>query len=266
MIMFLFGASLMLVLLVYMTFVEPKRVVIERVVVRDRQLADKLHGLRVVHLSDLHLKKDLGLRERLLLEKLSDLKPDLIFFSGDFVDNREAIPVMQSFARLLSARIGVFAVAGNNDHHAIHPTDLSHLLADTPVQILSNTNRRLSLPNGEYIWIVGVDDPTTGHDNLSGSLPVLPQDPIIMLCHSPALFKAASAAGVRLLLTGHTHGGQVRIPGVVQIFHKVKGGGPLLGLYREQETFMYINRGIGTRTVPFRFLCPPEITVLEFTH
>jgi len=242
---------------------EPFMLAIERQQVFLSRLPKELDGLRLVHLSDFHYGPLTDSRhlER-AVKAANDLRPDLIALTGDYIsqDRVYAAPCAELVGRL-RARFGVFAVLGNHDHW----TDAA-LIADLfraeGIQLLINEGMRLEL-RGQSFWMAGVDDTMVGLEDLSLALAGSSDDEMrLLLAHNPIILRRAARAGVDLVLSGHTHGGQVTLRP-----EKSRSGRPrrrlLRGLGRRGNTQIYVTRGLGTVVLPIRYGCPPEVSVLE---
>ena len=143
-------------------------------------------------------------------------------------------------------------------------SELKNDLASSGIDILINERRRIRLPNGRYLWLLGVDDPKYGYDKIGKTLQDVPHGiPSILLSHSPRIFEEAVSENINLVLAGDTHGGQVGIPFLVKMSAYANRDKYLKGLFEEKTTKMYVNRGIGTKTLALRFFCRPEISVIE---
>lgn len=222
-------------------------------------------GLRLVQLSDIHH----GLYTRLdeverAVELTNRLEPDLVALTGDFVTSspRYIRPVARALGGL-RARLGCFAVLGNHDHR-VGAEAVAAALEAHGVEVLRNRHERLRR-NGSSLTIAGVDDIGYGEDDLPRALRgVDAASPTILLCHNPAVLPLAAASGVDLVLSGHTHGGQVDLPRL-RSFVRTRGLRIPFRYGWEQvgETQIYISRGIGTVVFPFRLQCSPEIPVLR---
>src|SRR5216684_3255364 len=242
---------------------EPFMLAIERQQIFLRRLPKSLDGLRIVHLSDLHYGP---LTDSRHLERAvrvaNNLQPDMIALTGDYIskERRYAAPCAELVGRL-RARFGVYAVLGNHDHW----TDaalITDLFRAEGVTMLVNEGMRLDL-RGESFWLAGVNDTMVGLEDLSLALAGSSDDEMkLLLAHNPIILRRAARAGVDLVLSGHTHGGQVTLRP-----EKNRSGRPrrrlLRGLGRRGNTQIYVTRGLGTVVLPIRYGCPPEVSVLE---
>lgn len=231
-------------------FVEPYRPVVTHATVRLQKLAPGTR-LRIVHISDVHSERRARLEAR-LPELISAEHPDLIVFTGDAVNESEGLPVFRKMMGGLTHVAPVFAVRGNWDNSGIY--------AGTGVRELRGDTAELSV-RGQKVAVAGEGFYGFG---LRKELSALPPDVVsLALIHTPdAVFDAPHAS---LVLAGHTHGGQVRMPWYGALVTLSKYGKRLeSGLYRVDDSWLYVNRGIGMeKGAPVRFLCRPEVTVLD---
>lgn len=262
--MVIFGLVL---LLLYGLAARSGGVVVERVGVPLSGLPAELDGLTIVHISDLHYgfgrfrsKDSVAQITRLI----SSLDPDLIVFTGDLLD-RSADPAITDTLPLegLKAPLGVYAVMGNHDHH-FGKEKIARSLADSGIEALVNRSVRIE-KNGRHFWLIGLDDPLTGDPDLARAMAPIPSgDFKILLVHAPDFAPLAARTGIQLQLSGHSHGGQVRLPGVGALYWPPLGREYPLGLHQVpgSRTLVYTNRGLGTTVLPLRLFCPPEVTLL----
>lgn len=224
-------------------------------------------GLRLVQLSDIHH----GLYTRLeeverAVELTNRLQPDLVALTGDFVTNshRYVRPVARALGRL-RATLGVYAVLGNHDHR-VDPDAVAEALEERGVRVLRNRHVQLRR-NGSRLTLAGVDDLGYGADDLRQALRgAMADSATVLLCHNPAVLPQAAACGVDLILSGHTHGGQMDAPRLRSFMHVRGLRVPLRfrqGWDEVGGTQIYISRGIGTVVVPIRLRCPAEIPLLR---
>lgn len=236
---------------------------VERHEIALRRLPRELDGLRIVQLSDIHHSPFTG-RSQIMhaIETANSLEPDIIALTGDYVshDPSYASPCAEMLGRL-RARHGVYAVLGNHDHwtDAALITDLFRLAG---IQVLVNEGMRFEL-GGASFWLAGVDDTMVGLEDLPLALAGSRADEMkLLLAHNPIILRRAARAGVDLVLSGHTHGGQITWRS-----EKSASGRPrrriLRGLGRRGQTQIYVTRGLGTVVLPVRYGCPPEVSLLE---
>jgi predicted MPP superfamily phosphohydrolase len=229
-------------------------------------------GYRIVQLSDIHLDE---YTEPFFLEhvvrKVNALAPDLVLITGDFITHGSLTFIAGGHALHRCAEILTtltaplrYAVLGNHDVSYNAPAVIQALTTHgTPVLV----NQYLPIErNGARLWICGVEDPGTGHPDLDLSVPAKPDGPVLLMAHEPdyADDVIAHPRGplVDLMLAGHSHGGQVRLPFLGPLILPPMAEKYPEGLYRFNQMQLYVNRGLGTVGLPFRLNCPPEITVL----
>jgi predicted MPP superfamily phosphohydrolase len=236
---------------------------ITEIVIRMRRLSTAHEGLRIVHLSDIHLSLYTPIEE---VQRVVDLAnsehPDLIALTGDYVTFSPSYiwPAARALGRL-RARMGIFAVLGNHDFR-VSADEMTRALRAQRIRVLRNSHYPLRSGRGT-LWLVGVDDLWGAFEDLQGAMHSVPaQDPKILLCHNPLAIGRASRLGIDLMLSGHTHGGQVRLP-LIRSFYRSKFGERFVeGWNQLGDTQIYISRGIGKVVLPVRLACPPEITCL----
>ncbi|HEX5482291.1 MAG TPA: metallophosphoesterase [Terriglobia bacterium] len=221
-------------------------------------------GLKIVHLTDIHLSLFTSIEEVHRVVTIANLlKPDIVALTGDYVTFSPSYirPVAQALGRL-RARLGIFAVLGNHDFR-VDPEEVTRALRAQRIRVLRNSHYALR-SNGGTLWLAGVDDLWFACDDLHAAMRSIPaSDPKILLCHNPDAIGRASRLGVDLMLSGHTHGGQVRLP-ILRSFYRSKPGERFIdGWNQLGSTQIYISRGIGKVVVPVRVACPPEITCLR---
>lgn len=264
---FVVSLALFQLLWVYAWIIEPNWLDVTRHESWFTTLPEEFNGLVVAHLSDLHMR-GYGARERRVLELLAEARPDVIAVTGDFTLEGSDPAAIRRFLEALSKQkpaFGIWAVLGNHDHwYPPAPTDraVRKLFADAGVALLVNEWGRIG-KKLDTLTLVGVDDPFSGLDNLGESLRGTQRTPFaILLAHAPQIFVKADLTKFDLVLTGHTHGGQVRLPGLGALWLPAGSEGYDSGWFYGQYARMYVTRGVGTSILPVRFLCRPEIALI----
>ncbi len=241
---------------------EADTLIVETVQIHLKRLPKNLDGWRIAHLSDIHHSPFTSLEHiSRAVEIANELKPDMVFLTGDFVSHeREYIaPMAQAMGRLKS-EFGTFACLGNHDHRTDAALVTDSLRAEN-IRVLINEGFRFSA-RGASFWLGGTDDYMVGLTDLPAALRgSFPDEMKMLLAHNPKTLYRAARAGVDLMFSGHTHGGQVRLRGEEKkILPRRRFAS---GLYRRKDSQMYITRGIGTVVLPVRFGCPPEVSLIE---
>jgi predicted MPP superfamily phosphohydrolase len=232
--------------------VEPYRIEVTHSSVQ----ASLTRPLKIAHLSDLHTS-GLGRREQHLLDLLDAEQPDVIVITGDTLTWGRHYYNIRPLLSRLHAPLGVWLVRGNWENYRPLQNEWA-FYSELGIHFLLNEAR----PIRRDIWIAGLDDPSNGTPNLDAALRTVPQRVyVIAAFHAPGFFDNV-AGRVPLVLAGHTHGGQVRLP-LVPVFWLPRGSGRFLaGWYAERGSRMYVSRGIGTSFLPMRFRCRPELSII----
>jgi predicted MPP superfamily phosphohydrolase len=227
-------------------------------------LPEAFSGLRVAQISDIHHGLFLS-RESLAeaVQQTNRLDADIVALTGDFVTySRANIEPAAEILGRLRARYGVFAILGNHDFR-VGADAITSALQRRRIEVLRNRHIPLWL-RGESLYLAGVDDYGYGAD-VRRAMRGVPRDAAtVLLAHNPRLISLAARNGVSLVLSGHTHGGQVNLP----LLGTVYGRSPerlryKIGWDRMGTTQIYVSRGIGTIVLPWRLRCPAEIAHLE---
>ena len=226
-------------------------------------LDEDLAGVRVLLASDFHAGPFLApeaLEET--FARLMTLRPDLILLAGDFatVVLAEVVPTLPAY-RALDAPLGVFGVLGNHDHYTGEPETLIRMLESTGIQFLQNRSVTLERGSGR-LFLAGIDDLLCGEPRLDDAIKDRPDGlPSLLLSHNPDVFPEAVERGVSLVLAGHTHGGQWRVPGM-PVLVRMSRYRLDEGRYSAGDSQLVVSRGLGATGFPFRIACPPEAVLL----
>jgi predicted MPP superfamily phosphohydrolase len=239
------------------------RRVVERVVVPVSGLPPQLDGLTIAQLSDIH--SGLFMSESQMkdyVEIANALKPDLVALTGDFVaTSNSQVPAFIRAISKLEAKHGVYGCLGNHDMFTDSEEALARGFRDAGFKLLRNENELIEI-EGAKLNIIGVDYIGRTDPPLSEVLRPIPlEGTTILLLHSPKLFPDAAKAGIHLTLSGHTHGGQIVLPIGDFILTIVRFDTMFIaGLFKIDNSHLYVNRGLGTTGPPIRINAPPEIT------
>ncbi len=272
----------------YSTCIEPRRYVI-----RHKSISmpgPPIDHLRILHLSDFHFYKRQNRRKE-FIQSLTDTPVDLIFITGDLIDNDSGINICLMALRHLKAKYGVYCVLGNHDYYhtsirnIMEPTGpipqnttrkrnrtdyLIQGLHDLGIHVLINQRKQIEV-EGHPITIVGIDDPYVERDNIPKAFENYKKNgPCFVLVHSPEKTGEIASYHPDAVFMGHTHGGQIRLPFVGPLITRSRAPRHLSeGLHRLNSTYFHTSRGLGVSLMThIRFFCPPEITYfnIHFTQ
>lgn len=251
---------------------------ITEVPIVSEKIPENFSGYRIAQISDLH-NAQFGKDNANLLEKLRSCNPDIVVLTGDLVDSYQTdIAVSIAFAQKAAEIAPVYYVTGNHESRISQYNALLEGLSDSGVTILQNASVTLEKA-GEQITLLGVQDPSFQTDYLFGDAQSVidsvlsqmmadTQGYTILLSHRPELFDIYAENGVDLVLTGHAHGGQFRLPFVGGLIAPGQGFFPEYdaGVFTSNHTSMVVSRGIGNSILPLRINNRPEIVVVELSR
>ncbi|MEJ2502782.1 MAG: metallophosphoesterase [Gemmatimonadota bacterium] len=250
----------------YAALVEPRRLQVRRSAIHHRGLHPDLEGFRIAVLSDFHAGRltPPAVIRRAVRQTLAE-RPHLIALPGDFLDRRpHELEQAFRYLRGLRAPYGVFAVPGNHDRKHFDLAEWRAAVARHPtIRDIANAHVLLKVGRAR-LCVAGIDDLQRGHPRLH--LPSFEdRDLTLLLAHNPDQAERSRRAvdAVDLVLSGHTHGGQIRIPHLGAIHRKSNIYDH--GLRRRPWTQVYTSRGIGTTALPVRLAAPPEVAILTLT-
>jgi predicted MPP superfamily phosphohydrolase len=245
---------------------EPFLITVEHQPVVLNKLPPALNGFKIVQLSDLHHSPFTGTEQiERAIEMANRLEPDIVALTGDYISHdRSYAAACAEMVGRLRARYGVYAVLGNHDHW----TDaalITDLFRAEGIHVLVNEGLRFAHGDASF-WLAGVDDTMVGLEDLPLALAgSIESEMKLLLAHNPIILRRAARAGVDLVLSGHTHGGQIAWRS-----EKNLSGRPrrrlLKGLGRRGQTQIYVTRGLGTVVLPIRYGCPPEVSLIELRN
>jgi len=232
---------------------------------------ERLNGFTVAMLSDFHYDPYFSVHPlRAAIAMVNRLHPDLIALTGDFVsvplvgDETKAAFAAEPCARLLrqmTAPHGLWAVMGNHDD-ATDAEHVTHALQAENIRVLANQSEPIE-QDGSRFWLAGVNDVISGTADLSKTMHGVPVgEPVILLAHEPDFADEASQYPIDLQLSGHSHGGQIRIPFLPPLYLPELAKKYVWGTYHVGPLTLHTSAGLGTIGIPMRLNCPPEVTVL----
>lgn len=240
----------------YIFFIEPYQL---ETTLHQVSLGPGRNLLKVAHISDLHTK-GLGAIEQRLIDVIKAYKPDLIAITGDITTPGGTPKGYEDVLAQLKAPLGVYFVRGNWEYW--EPVkELTEIFQRQG--IIDITNKTLELD--DQVWLIGFDDELAGSPDLELLTELPKKTKVISLFHSPNLFNSISDK-IDLALAGHSHGGQVRIPGLTSIWTPEGTGEFEAGWFQQGRAKMYVSRGIGNSILPVRFNCRPEIAFVEVEY
>ncbi len=239
--------------------IEPRRPVAESVKL---MLNDFPGLLRAVHIADLHMHQ----KSRFMAcvaKMINSFDPDFIFLTGDLVEHEDELPGCIEWLKELKCKFCTYFVLGNWEHWSgTLRSGIISKLQSIGIKTLYNSGETIDW-NGGRFFIAGIDCAHYGKPEPRLAFKTHPKDICtIALSHAPAGIEHLIPFNPDLVLSGHTHGGQVRIPGIGALKTPPASGRFEQGLYQVSSTKLYVNRGIGTSIYPVKFLCPPEVTHL----
>ncbi|WHY79161.1 metallophosphoesterase [Neobacillus sp. WH10] len=249
--------------------IEPSLLDIQEQQIKHPLIPKSFEGIKMVQFSDTHLGFQYTLSQfKKLAAKINDLKPDIILFTGDLMDEpnkyteiNNLLPILEK----LHAPLGKYCIFGNHDHGGYGSEIYRNIMETTNFNVLLNESIPIKLKDGSSIYLLGIDDAMLGSPDLPLALKKVPDNRFtLLLSHAPDLADSAMQYPIHWQISGHSHGGQVKIPFIGALVKPPFAQKYPEGLYsigEENPLTLYVNRGIGTTRLPFRFLAKPELTI-----
>ncbi|MDH5680352.1 MAG: metallophosphoesterase [Spirochaetota bacterium] len=222
-------------------------------------------GYKIVQISDIHCSAFIrGDYLSEVIHQVNNLAGDLLVLTGDYLtgmNDRKYFPEFLEALKKVDSRYSISAVLGNHEFWENQDDYVEQALTNAGVRVLRNSHQVISR-GGENLYLVGIDDITFKRDDIQLATSGVPLDKLtVLLSHNPDFIPTASKYSFSLMLSGHTHGGQVQLPFIGPVIVPSRFGRRYAeGLHKMNDSYLYVNRGIGVISPPIRFLCRPEIT------
>lgn len=243
---------------------------LEQHALRLKRLPDAFRGMRIVQITDFHYAEFTeGWFLRDVVRRVNQLKPDMVLLTGDFISIG---PLPHSYARrhmpecaaILSEIVCPLRYASLGNHDMEVGADyVTGPLREHGIPTL--VNQAIALERGgQRLWLAGLGSACSDDADPAAAIPTAAQtgkEPVIVMAHEPDILPEVARYNADLMLSGHTHGGQIRLPLLPPLVLPPYGKRYVEGIFRHGPTQLYVNRGIGAVGIPFRFNCPPEVTV-----
>lgn len=253
----------------YANQIEPTRLQINQISFKSPKITTNLNNLKIIQFSDTHLGFQYSLQQlEKIITTINDYEPDLICFTGDLIDDPNSFtninPVINELKRL-KAPLGKFAIYGNHDHGGYGTKLYKKIMDAANFNILMNSSEIIVKDTCSF-YLLGIDDAILGKPNFDKLLTNVPEQSLkILLSHAPDLADYAAKKKIDFQLSGHSHGGQIKLPLFGAIVKPPFAEKYIEGKYTvkaDHELTLYVNRGLGTTRLPFRFLSRPELTII----
>ncbi len=256
---------MIIILFIYSAFIEPSILIVKNINFRDNKIKN---NLKIVLFSDTHFNAFYGeYQMQKIVEKINAENPDIIIFSGDLMDSYSSSPPNTTYIiehlKNLNAKIAKYSIYGNHDYGGKAEKVYKDIMEDSGFELLKN---QIKFNDDVGICIVGIDDYIFGKPNKSILNETNENYYNILITHEPDLVDKLNIDNVNLILSGHTHGGQVKIPFITKYVLPYGGRNYVDGLYSFEnkiKTKLYVTTGIGLSQIRLRFLNPPEIIVFN---
>lgn len=247
--------------------IEPASLQITNEFITLHNVPTPFNGFKIIQFSDTHIGFQYSFTQlEKLVKKINDQNADLIVFTGDLIDEPQTFQSSERLIEILQqlrAKHGKFWIYGNHDHGGYGTDMVKEIMNQADFQLLKNSHKNIVLEN-ESITLAGVDDLILGSADLESALMnSIPEQFTVLLAHEPDYADTAVNYPVDVQLSGHSHGGQVRLPFIGHLYTPFYAEKYIQGKYElnNGNFLLYVNRGIGTTRLPFRFLCKPELHI-----
>ncbi|MCC0629687.1 metallophosphoesterase [Clostridioides sp. ES-S-0171-01] len=259
---------------IYSVAIEPSLLIVKKynisengTLIKSDTIGSKSESIKVVQISDTQIGSFYSTKNlKRVANKINTLNPDIIVFTGDLIDYSNKNPDIDEITTILlsmDARLGKFSVFGNHDYMYKLPRYYRQIMKNSNFNLLINENKKIKLEDDKYINILGVDEILNGNPNIKYlESQIDNKDFNLLLAHEPDLVDMLSEDVMNLVLSGHSHGGQIRLPIKGALVTPPYGRKYTKGFYDINGNNLYVSSGLGSTKLPFRFFNIPEI--IEF--
>lgn len=266
------GAFLLLVgicLFIYARYIEPQLLIVHNEKIVSERIKKEAAPLKFVQFSDTHLSENYTLDDlRRVINKINANKPDIIVFTGDLVDDNTKYDYQREIIKELSglkASKGKLAVYGNHDHGGNGTRRYKETMEASDFIVLKNTSHIIDCGGGQKINVIGLDDLLLGSADIKKAMKGIKEDQFnLFIAHEPDVADKVKGFPIDMQLSGHSHGGQVTVPILGPPFTPPYAKKYIKGMYsmgKNNRMMLYVNSGLGTTQMRYRFFNIPEITV-----
>lgn len=256
---------IIILFLIFYIYFEVNYTKIENIVLKSKKLP-KEEKLKILHISDIHNKK-FSKNTMKLLKDIKGLQPDIIALTGDIIDGktRDFENVYKIMDEIVKINDSIYFVSGNHEWRNHRTKDFLRGLRERNIKIINNSNELITKETFS-INVCGIDDPYTNHDDIDKAFKNINRDNFtLLLSHSPDIVLKRDNLPCDLILCGHTHGGQIRLPFIGGLVAPGQGYLPKYdkGIYKlKNNTLLYVNSGLGTSALPIRFLNRSQVSFI----
>lgn len=256
----------------YAMYIEPRLLITKKVTLRSKYITKQMDGFKIVQFTDTQLGKFYTAEDlKRAVKAINKVGADVVIFTGDLIDHmktyKEDINYIANILGEIEASYGKYAIYGNHDQgggaHRVYP----EIMKKAEFKLLDNAIENIGFEDGQ-MNIIGIDDWLLGYPELDTTLNKVDEDHYnIVLIHEPDVADLTIHYPIDLQLSGHTHGGQVKIPFIGPLITPPVGHKYTDGVYSMNKRLtLYVNTGLGNTKVPFRFMNIPEITVFKLKY
>ena len=264
---------ILIVLSIFYLHFENTNLEVSNYEILNRTLPNDFNGFKIIQVSDFHNTKSEKLTND-LIDEIRKQKPDIIVITGDLIDSRKTdIEIAINFIQKIKDIAPVYFISGNHEARIRNYDKLKNEMIDNGVIILDNKTEIIEFKNSK-LNLLGIDDPSMAHESFVADEEIIKAEInnleydknnfTILLSHRPEVFNVYVKSEIDLVLTGHAHGGQIRIPFIGGLISPNQGLFPKYtsGKFEEKQTTMIVSRGVGNSILPFRINNNPELVVI----